>query len=109
MADSLEYGRVRVRYILVPATGSAQGVRMPYRVTFLVMIVSLALGCELAADKRVAHLEQELMQVKNALNEAEFKVQQSQVSIEMLTRQLVRVKVERDKLKQELATLAKAQ
>ncbi|GEM_PF-6931618 len=82
---------------------------MPYRVTFLVMIVSLALGCELAADKRVAHLEQELMQVKNALNEAEFKVQQSQVSIEMLTRQLVRVKVERDKLKQELATLAKAQ
>ncbi len=82
---------------------------MPYRVTFLVMIVSLALGCESAEDKRVAHLEQELMQVKNALNEAEFKVQQSQLSIEMLTRQLVRVKVERDKLKQELATLAQAQ
>ncbi len=49
------------------------------------------------------------MQVKNALNEVEFKVQQSQISIEMLTRQLVRVKVERDKLKQELAALAKAQ
>ncbi len=82
---------------------------MPYRVTFLVMIVSLAFGCESAADKRAARLEQELMQVKNALNEAEFKVQQSQISIEMLTRQLVRVKVERDKLKQELAALAKAQ
>ena len=82
---------------------------MPYRVTFLVMIASLAFGCEPAADKRVARLEQELMQVKNALNEAEFKVQQSQISIEMLTRQLVRVKVERDKLKQELAALAKAQ
>ncbi len=82
---------------------------MPYRVTFLVMIASLAFGCESAADKRAAHLEQELMQVKNALNEAEFKVQQSQISIEMLTRQLVRVKVERDKLKQELAALAKVQ
>ncbi len=82
---------------------------MPYRVTFIVMIASLAFGCESAADKRVAQLEQELMQVKNALNEIEFKVQQSQISIEMLTRQLVRVKVERDKLKQELAALAKAQ
>ena len=82
---------------------------MPYRVTFLVMIASLAFGCESAADKRVARLEQELMQVKNALNEAESKVQQSQTSIEILTRQLVRVKVERDKLKQELAALAKAQ
>ncbi len=82
---------------------------MPYRVTFLVMIASLAFGCESAEDRRVAHLEQELMQVKNALNEAEFKVQQGQTSIEMLTRQLVRVKVERDKLKQELAALAKAQ
>jgi septal ring factor EnvC (AmiA/AmiB activator) len=82
---------------------------MPYRVTFLVMIASLAFGCESAVDKRVARLEQELMQVQNALTEAEFKVQQSQVSIEMLTHQLVRVKVERDKLKQELAALAKAQ
>ncbi len=82
---------------------------MPYRVAFLVMIASLAFGCESAEDKRVTHLEQELMQVKNALNEAEFRVQQSQISIEMLTRQLVRVKVERDKLKQELATLAQAQ
>ena len=82
---------------------------MPYRVTFLVIAASLAFGCESAADKRVAHLEQELMQVKDALSEAEFKVQQSQVSIQMLTAQLVRVKVERDKLKQELAALAKSQ
>lgn len=81
---------------------------MPYRLTFLVMIASLAFGCESAADKRIARLEQELMQVKNTLNEAEFKAQQSQLSIEMLTQQLVRVKVERDKLKQELAALAKA-
>ncbi|MFQ5545113.1 MAG: hypothetical protein ACE5FE_03940 [Acidiferrobacterales bacterium] len=82
---------------------------MPYRVTFLVMIASLVFGCESAADRRVARLEQELMQVQDDLAEAEFKVQQSQVSIEMLTHQLVRVKVERDKLKQELAALAKAQ
>jgi septal ring factor EnvC (AmiA/AmiB activator) len=82
---------------------------MPYRVTFLVIIASLAFGCESAADKRVTRLEQELMQMQDALTEAESKVQQSQISIEMLTRQLVRVKVERDKLKQELAALAKAQ
>ncbi len=73
------------------------------------MIASLVIGCESAADKRVTRLEQELMQVQNALNETEFELQQSQISIEMLTRQLVRVKVERDKLKQELAALAKAQ
>ena len=82
---------------------------MPYRVTFLVMIASLVFGCESAADKRVTRLEQELVQAQNALTEAEFKVQQRQISIEMLTQQLVRVKVERDKLKQELAALAKAQ
>ena len=82
---------------------------MPYRVTFLVMIASLVFGCGSAADKRVTRLEQELMRVQNALTEAEFKVQQGQISIAMLTRQLVRVKIERDKLKQELAALAKAQ
>lgn len=82
---------------------------MRYRVTFLVIIASLVGGCESAADRRVARLEQELMQVKDALMEAEYEVQKSRISIEMLTRQLVRVKVERDKLKQELAALAKAQ
>lgn len=82
---------------------------MRYRVTFLVIIASLAFGCEPAADRRVARLERELLQVKNALYEAEFEAQQSQIMVEKLTRQLVRVKVERDQLKQELTALTKAQ
>ena len=47
---------------------------MPYRVTFLVMIASLAFGCESAADKRAAHLEQELMQVRGMFTETMLKL-----------------------------------
>lgn len=79
------------------------------RVTFVVMIASLAFGCDSTADKRAAQLQSELATLKSVLAEVESKMLQSQLSIEELTRQLVRVKVERDKLKQELAALAKTQ
>lgn len=81
------------------------GTIVDYRVAFVAVTACLVFGCESAVDKRAARLKQQLAQAQNELTAAKRALQQSQTTVEMLTGQLVRVKVERDKLKQELAAL----
>ncbi len=76
-----------------------------------VIIVSMGLaGCGRnggGPDPRIARLERELADRAQEIAELRAEVERGRAKEDTLTAELVRVKVERDKLKQEIAALKK--
>jgi peptidoglycan hydrolase CwlO-like protein len=60
-------------------------------------------------EKELAETKTKLADKEKAVAEARNKADQNQANIDALTAEIVKVKVERDKLKQELAALKKRQ
>jgi len=79
-------------------------------VTAIIVFMGLA-GCGNnetdGADSRITQLERELADRVQEIAELRAKVEQDRAKEDALTAELVRVKVERDKLKQEIAALKK--
>lgn len=83
----------------------------------LMLLVTLAVGCTNREEElrgHVAQLEGELAQARLRLEEGDAAIgelrqrnEQNQAALDALTVELVKVKVERDQLKQEVAALTR--